>query len=129
MAQIGRGIDMKDDLSDYADLDQLDQQARSTAQMVYVIQTIAWFLPLLWFVAAIVIFLKRNDYRKTWVESHFRWQWRTIWFGALWGGLNMILIIMPPLMWLMALLLMVWLAYRVIRGWLRLGEGQSLYND
>lgn len=120
---------MNDDLSDYADLDQQDQQARSTAQMVYIIQAIAWFMPLLWFAAAIVIFLKRHEYRETWVESHFRWQWRTIWFGALWGGLNMVLIIMPPLMWLMALVLMIWLAFRVIRGWLRLSEGQSLYID
>lgn len=102
---------------------------RSTVQLVYLIQAIAWFMPLLWFVAAIVIFLKRDGYRETWVESHFRWQWRTIWFGALWGVLNTILIILPALMWLMAFVLMIWLAYRVISGWLRLGEGQSLYND
>lgn len=119
---------MRDDLSDFAELDQLEQQGRSTAQMVYIVQAIACFIPLLWFVAALIIFLKRDAYRETWVESHFRWQWRTVWFGALWGGINLILVVFPPLMWLVALVLTVWLAYRVIRGWLKLSEGHELYT-
>ncbi|MGB0865616.1 MAG: DUF4870 family protein [Granulosicoccaceae bacterium] len=118
---------MKDDLSDFADLDRLEQRGRSTAQTVYIVQAIAWFIPLLWFVAAIIIFLKRDQYRDNWLDDHFRWQWRTVWFGALWGGINILLIIFPPLMWLSAVALMIWLAYRVIKGWLRLGEGQELY--
>ena len=34
--------------------------------------------------AVILNYLKRGDARGTWLESHFRWQIRTFWFGLLW---------------------------------------------
>mgnify|MGYP000527351282 CR=1 FL=1 len=120
---------MRDDLSEFAQLDQLDQDAKATAQVVYVVQLVAWFIPILWLVSAVIIFIKRQEYRDTWVASHLRWQWRTVWFGALWGCLSVLLMILPPLMWLMWAVLAIWLAYRIIRGWLRLNAMQGLYGD
>ena len=35
-------------------------------------------------IAVILNYLKRGDARGTWLESHFRWQIRTFWFGLLW---------------------------------------------
>lgn len=119
---------MQDDLSDFAELDQLEQQAKSTAQMIYLVQAIACFIPVLWLISAVIIFFRRDEFEETWVSSHLRWQWRTVWFGALWGLLNFFLMIFPPLMWLMALGLLLWLPYRVIRGWLRLRANLSFYG-
>ena len=38
-------------------------------------------------IAVILNYVKRSDVRGTWLESHFRWQIRTFWFGLLWVSL------------------------------------------
>src|SRR5687768_4143972 len=35
-------------------------------------------------IAVIMNYLKRDEARGTWLESHFSWQLRTFWFAALW---------------------------------------------
>jgi uncharacterized membrane protein len=35
-------------------------------------------------IAVILNYVKRREARGTWLESHFRWQIRTFWFGLLW---------------------------------------------
>ena len=34
--------------------------------------------------STIVNLVKRSDVRGPWLESHFRWQIRTFWYGLLW---------------------------------------------
>ena len=38
-------------------------------------------------IAVILNYMKRGEARGTWLESHFRWQIRTFWFGLLWVAL------------------------------------------
>ena len=38
-------------------------------------------------IAVIINYVKRGDVQGTWLESHFRWQIRTFWFGLLWVAL------------------------------------------
>jgi uncharacterized membrane protein len=38
-------------------------------------------------IAVILNYVKRGDVRGTWLESHFRWQIRTFWYGLLWVSL------------------------------------------
>src|SRR5213594_2809045 len=45
-------------------------------------------------IAVILNYAKRGDARGTWLESHFRWQIRTFWFGALWVGLCLLFVVM-----------------------------------
>ena len=35
-------------------------------------------------IAVILNYVKRSEVRTTWLESHFRWQIRTFWYGLLW---------------------------------------------
>src|SRR3954465_5384365 len=35
-------------------------------------------------IAVILNYVKKSEGRGTWLESHFRWQIRTFWFGLLW---------------------------------------------
>src|SRR3954467_5326543 len=44
-------------------------------------------------IAVILNYLKRGETRGTWLESHFRWQIRTFWFGLLWIALCVLFII------------------------------------
>jgi uncharacterized membrane protein len=74
-------------------------------------------------IAVILNYLKRGDVAGTWLESHFRWQIRTFWFTLLWlviYGLFIITIILIPIAWLLIAILGLWVAYRVIRGWIAL---------
>ena len=64
--------------------------AKSAAQLVYILQAVGFFIGLTWIVAVIVNYVKLDDARGTWVESHFRWQIRTFWFGLLWGVIGAI---------------------------------------
>ncbi|MBK8889562.1 MAG: hypothetical protein IPN75_03785 [Dechloromonas sp.] len=74
-------------------------------------------------IAVFLNYLKRGDVHGTWLESHFRWQIRTFWFTFLWlviYGLLIITIIGIPIAWILIALLGIWVAYRVIRGWVAL---------
>jgi uncharacterized membrane protein len=80
-------------------------------------------------IAVFINYLKRGDVNGTWLESHFRWQIRTFWFTFLWlivYGLLIITIIGIPLAWIMIALLGLWVGYRVIRGWVALGDGRTV---
>ena len=39
-------------------------------------------------IAVILNYVKRGEARGTWLESHFRWQIRTFWWGLLWGAIG-----------------------------------------
>ncbi len=80
--------------------------------------------------AVILNYVQRGEARDTWAESHYRWQIRTFWYALLWFLMAWILILtmigIPFGMGLLALLT-VWLIYRILRGWLRLGKRQPMY--
>ena len=70
--------------------------------------------------------------RGTWLESHFRWQIRTFWFGALWVGLSVLFVIATLgigifIAWITLGAVGLWFIYRIARGWLRLMEHQAMY--
>ena len=44
-------------------------------------------------IAVILNYVKRGEVRGTWLESHFRWQIRTFWFGLLWVSLCVLFIV------------------------------------
>jgi len=80
-------------------------------------------------VAVILNYIKRSDATGTFLESHFRWQIRTFWFAALWCAVAFLLFITLvgiPLAWLTVVVVGIWIAYRVARGWLVLKEGKPL---
>ncbi|NOT25456.1 MAG: hypothetical protein HOP16_05075 [Acidobacteria bacterium] len=84
-------------------------------------------------IAVILNYVKRDDARGTWLESHFRWQIRTFWFGAVWVGLCGLFIVMTLglgilIAWLPLGLITIWFIYRIIRGWLAQSEGRPMYT-
>ncbi|HEV3181753.1 MAG TPA: hypothetical protein VGY90_02945 [Steroidobacteraceae bacterium] len=81
-------------------------------------------------VAVIMNYARRSATRGTYLESHFRWQIRTFWYALLWAvvcGMVMLTIIGIPLAILGLAALGVWIAYRVIRGWLSLRDHRPMY--
>src|SRR5213596_2875264 len=83
-------------------------------------------------IAVILNYAKRSEVRGTWLESHFRWQIRTFWFGALWVGLSVLFVIATLgigifIAWITLGAVGLWFIYRIARGWLRLMEHQAMY--
>lgn len=83
-------------------------------------------------IAVILNYVKRDETRGTWLESHFRWQIRTFWFGLLWAASCLAFVIVTLgigllVVWIPAILLTIWLIYRVVRGWVRLSARQAMY--
>ena len=80
--------------------------------------------------AVIMNYARRSATRGTYLESHFRWQIRTFWYALLWAvvcGMLMLTIIGIPLAMIGLAALGIWIAYRVIRGWLALKDGRPMY--
>jgi uncharacterized membrane protein len=81
-------------------------------------------------VAVIMNYARRSATRGTYLESHFRWQIRTFWYAVLWAvvcGLVLLTFIGIPLAILGLAALGIWIAYRVIRGWLALRDHRPMY--
>ena len=82
-------------------------------------------------IAVILNYVKRGEVRGTWLESHFRWQIRTFWFGLLWASILVLFLIMTLgvgvlIAWLPAGILTVWFIYRIARGWMALSERRPM---
>lgn len=83
--------------------------------------------------AVILNYIFRGDARGTYLETHFSWQIRTFWFALLWLVLTY-LIGMPLaffgvgfLILIVGLLVLgIWVAYRIIYGWVRLARRDAV---
>ena len=83
--------------------------------------------------AVILNYVKRSEVRGTWLESHFRWQIRTFWFGLLWVSLCGLFVVLTLgigllIAWLPLLIVGIWFVYRVVRGWTALRDRRPMYT-
>ena len=82
-------------------------------------------------IAVILNYVKRSEVRGTWLDSHFRWQIRTFWFGLLWVAVCLFFIVGTLgigilIAWMPLAFVSLWFIYRIVRGWLRLRDGREM---
>lgn len=95
-------------------------------QIVYILQALGYLTGLSYIAAVIINYVKIDDVRGTWLESHFRWQIRTFWYSMLWyslGVLTIIIFIGYPIL----VFTTFWVLYRIIKGWLNLYDNKPMY--
>jgi uncharacterized membrane protein len=85
-------------------------------------------------IAVIMNYARRSAVTGTFLESHFRWQIRTFWFALLASvivaliSLPLALILIGIGLWMLgALIIGVWVIYRVARGWIALRDRRPMY--
>ncbi len=104
------------------------QQAelRKYAFSVYILQALGFVLLITPVIGVIINYVKQDDLRGSWLESHFRWQKSTFWYGLLWILLG--LVTLPFFIGYAVLVgVNVWLIYRIARGWIYLVDGKRMY--
>ncbi len=105
------------------------ENLKDITTLVYLLQALAFigFTPI---IGLIINYFKRSDVKGSILESHFKWQIRTFWWGLLWFSIASFLIftwIGIPLGYPMLVVLTVWWIYRFVKGWLRLNKGLPMY--
>ena len=102
------------------------------ATSAFVVTSFLFGLPSI--VAVIMNYIKRSDVRGTFLDSHFRWQIRTFWYALLWIAVAslvsiplMLVLIGFVTLWVSAVVIGVWVLYRVARGWMRLASREPMY--
>ena len=83
-------------------------------------------------IAVILNYVKRGETRGTWIESHFRWQLRTFWYGLLWVALCVLFVVATLgvgmlVAWIPLVVVGLWFIYRIVRGWLALLDRRPMY--
>ncbi|HZP87598.1 MAG TPA: hypothetical protein VFB54_12345 [Burkholderiales bacterium] len=84
-------------------------------------------------IAVVINYVKRDDVRGTYLDSHFSWQIRTFWYALLWVvvatliSLPLVLVLVGFITWpVMMFALGVWAIYRIARGWIALRDGRPM---
>jgi uncharacterized membrane protein len=107
---------------------QTPNSLKTVVTVVYALQAAGFFIGITWIVAVVLDYVKKDDAKGTWLESHFRWQIRTFWFGLLWGVLGAILLLVL-VGYFVLLADAIWIIYRIVKGWLNLSENKPLYLE
>jgi uncharacterized membrane protein len=108
-------------------LDELAQANKKLTTIVYGLQAIGIFIGITYIIAVIINYVKREDVKGTWLESHFKWQIRTFWFSLVWviiGAITAFFIIGYFILFAIS----IWIIYRILKGWLYLNDGKSMYT-
>lgn len=99
--------------------------ARNLAVVVYILQGLSFFLGgITGLVGVMINYVKLDEVRGTWVESHFRWQIRTFWIGLLWTVIGIVTTFII-IGWFILLGISIWLIYRIVKGALALNDGKA----
>jgi uncharacterized membrane protein len=84
-------------------------------------------------IAVIMNYARRAEAHGTWLATHFQWQIRTFWRALLWiaitllvGGLLTLIVIGIFIVIAGFCIVGLWVAYRVIRGWIALSERRAV---
>lgn len=80
-------------------------------------------------IAVIINYIKRENVRGTFLDSHFGWQIRTFWYALLWMTVAAILfltVIGIIFAYIIAVGAGIWVSYRIIRGWIALSDFKSM---
>ena len=101
-------------------------ELRKYAYTVYILQALYFVILITPVVGVIINYIKDEEVRGSWLESHFRWQKSTFWYGMMWTLLG---VISTPILIGYAVLVgvTVWMIYRIARGWIYLVDGREMY--
>lgn len=103
------------------------EPGKKVVLIVYILLAIGVFVGATFIAAVVVDYIKRDEAKGTWLESHFRWQIRTFWYGILWGAIGMITLLIGVGFIILAADY-IWIIYRIVKGMIYLNDGREMYR-
>ena len=103
------------------------KSAKTLTAVIYGLYAASFIVGLSAIAGIIMNYVKKEDMAGTFLESHFRWQIRTFWFGLLWSVLGA-LTLLVLVGWAILFANAVWVIYRLVKGSLRLYENKPMYS-
>ncbi len=103
-----------------------DEENKKYVFLVYILQALSFVLGITAVFGIIINYIKDDDMKGTWLESHFLWQKRTFWYGLLWMTLATLTWLFF-IGWIAMFIIACWLVYRIARGWIYLVDGKEMY--
>ena len=98
---------------------------KSLTQLVYILYAMSHFTGITAIVGIIINYVKKDEVAGTWLESHFRWQIRTFWYGMLWaviGAATVVILVGFAILFAN----FCWIIYRIVKGWLNLNDNKPM---
>ncbi len=111
-------------MSDTATSPDIESLKRLT-QVIYALQALGFVFGVSFVAAVVVNYVKLDNVKGTWLESHFRWQMRTFWFSLLWAVIGVVTFVFL-VGWVILAADAIWVIYRVAKGWLDLNDGKEM---
>jgi uncharacterized membrane protein len=105
--------------------DEKMESLKNVTMVAYALYAFSYFAGISAIVAIIINYIKKDEVAGTWLESHFRWQIRTFWFGLLWAVIG-ILTLFILVGFLILFVNCIWIVYRVIKGWLYFNDNKPM---
>ncbi|MFA5170197.1 MAG: hypothetical protein WC426_01415 [Sulfuriferula sp.] len=102
-----------------------ERSAKSLTTIIYALYAASFLFGISAVAAIMMNYIKKEDVAGTFLESHFRWQMRTFWFGLLWmviGGITVFILVG----WLILCVNTLWIVYRIVKGWLNLNDNKPM---
>jgi uncharacterized membrane protein len=107
---------------------EIDPELKKYTFAVYILQAVSFVLLFTAIIGIIINHIKQDDVRGCWLESHFRWQKNTFWYGLLWMSIG-VLTTFILIGYLVPGVVAIWLMYRIAKGWIYLVDGKSMYTE
>jgi uncharacterized membrane protein len=101
------------------------ESLKKLTMVVYALYAFSYFAGITAIIGIVINYIKLEEVAGTWLESHFRWQMRTFWFGLLWAvvGIATLFILIG---FVILFANCIWIIYRVIKGWLYFNDNKPM---
>jgi len=87
----------------------------TTINIVYLLYLVGLLLPVTGLIGVVVAYVNRDRTSDDWTQSHYRFQIRTFWIGALWLAIGLALATIV-IGYVIVLFWAVWLIIRAVKG-------------
>lgn len=112
--------------NEWGDLMGSDEEKLKKYNLItYILYLVGFLVGITGLIAIIMNYVKRNEMRGTWLESHVDWQIKTFWW-CLVGYIVGFLLAVVFIGYLVIFLVMVWQIYRLVVGINALNDNQSI---
>ncbi len=101
-----------------------DSNAKNNAKIVYILYLVGLFAGITAIVGVVMAYINKED-APEWLKSHFQFQIRTFWIGALFIFLGTILSLVI-IGWFVLLFWLVWVIIRAVKGLKALDENKAI---